>query len=329
MQSRAIVLDVGVFKACSKRGTEEGGDSDRKRGEGTATGRAMEVTVFPFSFREALSHGDLLPEKPWDALPKARHSTLEKAFRTYLTEGGFPDAQNLDVRDRRPLLQGYVDVAVLRDIIERHGISNPVALRWLQRHLLGNPSAPFSIQKFYDALKSQGLPVSKDSLHAFLAHFEDAFLIRTTSLLTASERQRMVNPRKAYPIDPGLIPIYERVGRDNLGHSLETAVFIELLRRGCEVHYFRTAEGNEVDFHAVDPAGNARLIQVCTTASDPATLQREVGSLVEAKTRYPEMETLLILLDPLPPGTTVPATVELVLAVQWFLEPTAHHGAQL
>jgi len=103
-------------------------------------------------------------------------------------------------------LQGYVDVAVLRDIIERHGISNPVAQRWLQRHLLGNPAAPFSIQKFYDALKSQGLPISKDSLHAFLAYFEDAFLIRTTSLFTASERQRMVNPRKAYPIDPGLIP---------------------------------------------------------------------------------------------------------------------------
>jgi predicted AAA+ superfamily ATPase len=283
-------------------------------------GRAMEVTVFPFSFREALSHRDLLPEKDWDALPKARRSILEKAFRTYLSEGGFPDAQNLDVRDRRPLLQGYVDVAVLRDIIERHGISNPVALRWLQRHLLGNPAAPFSIQKFYDALKSQGLPVSKDSLHAFLAYFEDAFLIRTTSLFTASERQRMVNPRKAYPIDPGLIPIYERVGRDNLGHALETAVFIELLRRGYEVHYFRTPEGNEVDFHAVDAAGNTQLIQVCVNASDPATLQREVRSLVEAKARHPEMRTLLILLDPLPPGTTVPDTIELTPAISWFLQ---------
>lgn len=283
-------------------------------------GRAMEVTVYPFSFREALRHQGLLPEKDWDALPKARRSTLEKAFRAYLTEGGFPDAQGLDVRDRRPLLQGYVDVAVLRDLIERHGISNPVALRWLQRHLLGNPTAPFSIQKFYDALKSQGLAVSKDSLHAFLAYFEDAFLIRTTSLLSASERQRMVNPRKAYPIDPGLIAIYERVGRDNLGHALETAVFIELLRRGFEVHYFRTAEGNEVDFHAVDPAGNAQLIQVCANASDPATLQREVRSLVEARARHPEMRTLLILLDPLPPGTSVPGSVELIPAISWFLQ---------
>ena len=57
-------------------------------------------------------------------MPKARRSTHEKAFRTYLTGGGFPDAQNLDVRDRRPLLQGHIDVAFLRDIIERPGIRN-------------------------------------------------------------------------------------------------------------------------------------------------------------------------------------------------------------
>jgi hypothetical protein len=38
---------------------------------------------------------------------------LEKAFLTYLAEGGFPDAQSLEARDRSPLLQGYVDVAVL------------------------------------------------------------------------------------------------------------------------------------------------------------------------------------------------------------------------
>lgn len=283
-------------------------------------GRAMEVSVFPFSFREALAHRNLLPEKDWEALPKAPRSVIEKAFRTYLAEGGFPDAQNLDTRDRRPLLQGYVDVAVLRDIIERHGVSNPVALRWLQRHLLGNPSTPFSIQKFYDALKSQGLPVAKDTLHSFLAHFEDAFLIRTTSLFTASERQRMVNPRKAYPIDPGLIPIYERVGRDNLGHAFETAVFIELRRRGCEVHYFRTLHGNEVDFHAVDAMGNPMLIQVCTNASDPVTLQREVRSLIEAKAQHPDIRTLLILLDPLPANTHVPDTVEVIPAIQWFLE---------
>ena len=189
-----------------------------------------------------------------------------------------------------------------------------------QRHLLGNPSTPFSIQKFYDSLKSQGLPVSKDTLHSFLAYFEDAFLIRTTSLFTASERQRMVNPRKAYPMDSGLIPICERFGRGDLGHALETAVFVELLRCGCEIHYFRTLRGNEVDFHAIDATGNPMLIQVCTNASGPATFQHEVRSLIEAKAQHSDIRALLILLDPLPSNTLVPEIVELIPAIQWFLE---------
>ena len=168
-------------------------------------GRAMEVLVHPFSLREALRHRGAEPKSPWNDLPKATRSALDKHFRAYLSEGGFPESQGVPVRDRASLLRTYVDVAILRDVIERHGVTNPAALRWLQRHLLGNPAAPFSVQKFFDALKSQGLPVGKNTLHDYLAHLEDAFLVRTVSLHTASERQRMVNPRKAYPIDPGLI----------------------------------------------------------------------------------------------------------------------------
>ena len=60
----------------------------------------------------------------------------------------------------------------------------------------------------------------------------------------------MVNPRKAYPIDAGLIPVFDRTGRSNVGHALETAVLIELERRRCEVTYVRTPQNHEVDFLA-------------------------------------------------------------------------------
>jgi predicted AAA+ superfamily ATPase len=284
-------------------------------------GRAMDVPVYPFSFREALDHRGMLPDKEWDRLPKARRSALTKALYDYLLEGGFPEAQGIEPRDRRPLLQGYVDVVVLRDVIERHRVSNPVALRWLQRHLMCNAAAPFSIQKFYASLKSQGVPVAKDSLHAFLSYFEDAFLIRTTSLLAASERQRMVSPRRAYPIDPGLIPIYEFSGRANLGHALETAALVELLRRGCDVHYYRTPKHGEVDFHVTTPAGDVLLIQVCVDATDPDAFARETRSLKESQKTLPAARRLLLLLQPLPPGTEVPEGIEVVSAIQWFLCP--------
>ena len=282
-------------------------------------GRAMEVLVHPFSLREVLRHRGAEPASPWMDLPKANRSQLENHFREYLAGGGFPESQGVPARDRASLLRTYVDVAVLRDVIDRHKVSNPAALRWLQRHLLGNPAGPFSIQKFFDTLKSQGLPVGKNTLHDYLAHLEDAFLVRTVSLHTASERQRMVNPRKAYPIDPGLISLYERTGRANLGHALETAVLLELERRGCVIDYVRTEEAHEVDFFARHPEGDATLIQVCSEVSEPGTYEREVRALVAAAAEYPGAIPLLLTFDTLPPRSPLPKPLCWQPAIAWLL----------
>ena len=135
---------------------------------------------------------------------------VERALSRYLSEGGYPEAQGVETRDRFELLRSYVDTAMLRDVVERHGVSQPVALRWMVRQLLGNAGGTFSVHKFHRDLRSQGIAVAKDTLHAFVAHLEDAFLVRTVSIATESERRRMANPRKVYPIDPGLIAVFDR-----------------------------------------------------------------------------------------------------------------------
>lgn len=86
--------------------------------------------------------------------------------------------------------------------------------------------------------------------------------MRTVWIDAASERQCMVNPRKAYPVDPGLIPVFDRTGRANVGHALETVVLVELERRGMSAGYVRTPEGHEVDCVARRPGGGEELIQV-------------------------------------------------------------------
>lgn len=261
-------------------------------------GRAMEALVHPFSFREFLRHSGREPERPPDRLPKAARSALEKQLRSYLAHGGFPESLEVVDRDRFALLRGYVDTAILRDVIERHAVSHPVALRWMVRQLLGNAGGSFSINKFHGALHSQNIAVGKDTLYAYLAHLEDAFLIRTVSLGSESERQRMVNPRKVYPIDMGLIPIYDAAGRSHLGHALETAVLLELERRGAEISYVRTANGFDVDFLARYPDGHRELIQVCADLDEPSTREREVRALVDARREYPDAALHLIGLAP-------------------------------
>ena len=209
---------------------------------------------------------------------------------------------------------------MLRDVVERHNVRNVTGLRWLVRHLLGNAGGLFSMEKFRAALKSQGIPIAKDTLHQLLAHLEDCFLVRIVWMESTSERQRMVNPRKAYPVDPGLIPVFDRTGRANLGHALETAVLVELERRRYEVTYVRTAEGYEVDFLARAADGGTELIQVCADLSDPATAARECRALAAAGKRFPRARRRLLTLtqDGLP--AAVPAGTDVRTVGEWLLE---------
>lgn len=284
-------------------------------------GRAMELLVHPFSFREALRHADAEPSRPYERLVPDERAALDQRLRRHLAEGGFPEAQGADPRDRAALLAGYVDVVVLRDVIERHAVSNPLALRWMVRQLLANPGGSFSIKKHYDSLRSQGVAVGKDTLHHYLSHLEDAFLVRTVAMHSASERQRMVNPRKAYPVDPGLIVLYERSARTHHGRALETAVMLELERRGCEVAYVRTPEGFEVDFLAQRLGAAPQLVQVCLESDRDETWARELRALQAGMDLVPEAEALLVTLDAAAPSRPLPPGIQWFPAAQWLLEP--------
>ena len=281
-------------------------------------GRAMEALVHPFSFREYLRHLGREPKTDPDRIPQAARSALEKDLRTYLAQGGFPEVQGAGHRDRHELLKSYVDVALLRDVVERHAVSHPVALRWMVRQLLSNAARSFSVNKFYGALKSQGFHIGKDTLHDYLGHLEDAFLVRAISIAADSERRRMVNPRKVYPVDPGLISVFDRSGRGQVGHALETCILLELERRGAEIAYVKTQNGFEVDFLARYPDGKLDLIQVCADLDDPATREREIRALLDAKNDHPRTAMHVISLER-PSGLDLPRGITLHSTSSWLL----------
>jgi len=281
-------------------------------------GRGVEVLMHPFSFREAHRHRGMEPAS--GSYDSEERSRLDASLRQYLMTGGFPEAQELEDRDRVRLLRSYVDVMTLRDVIDRHAVSNTTALRWLQRELLGTPGGMFSINKLFGVMKSQGIAVGKDTLHEYLAHFEDAFLFRTVWMHSTSERQRMVNPRKVYPVDPGLIPVYERGGRAQTGRALETVVMLELERRGYDVSYVRTESDLEVDFLATQPTMEPLLIQVAAETGAPETLEREIRGLEAGIQEHPRATPLLITMDASAPRAELPSGSRWVAASEWLLD---------
>ena len=331
--SRTIYLDevhlVPGWETYVRRLVDEGmreifvsGSSAKLLSREVATslrGRALEVLVHPFSFRECLRHANAEPAQPWAALSPRERTTLDAALARYLQTGGFPEAQQAAPRDHRTLLQSYVDSMLLRDVIERFRVSNTTALTWLARALLSAPGGRFTVTRLRNTLKSQGVPVAKETLEAYLDHLDDAFVVRTIAMHSTSERQRMVNPRKAYPIDPGLIALYSRSDRTYRGASLETVVLLELERRGYSVTWVKVGDDREVDFLAEQPGEQPLLVQVCLDAAADQTWEREVSALAEAAAQHRKARAIMVTGTSSPPGHGLPKRVEWRSAAEWLL----------
>ena len=154
--------------------------------------------------------------------------------------------------------------------------------------------ALFSINKFFHSLKSQGVACSKNALHEYLAYFSDVYLFFPVSIFTDSERQRMVNPKKVYAVDTGMIRACSRNIYPDWGLLLENFVFTELRRTGLQINYYKTRKGHEVDFITTDINGNLKLYQVSFDLSDPETRNREIRSLVAAMKELDIKESFII-----------------------------------
>lgn len=282
-------------------------------------GRAMATVVSPFSFREFLRHRGEEPDAPVRQLTAPQRSAVEKRLREFLVAGGFPEAQGVDVATRIALLQGYVDTALFRDVVERYGVTQVAALRWITRHALRSPCGSFSANRLYHDLRSQGHAIGKAAVHDLLGHLVDAFLVAAVPVATESERRRNTNPRKLYPVDPGLIQAFDSGGRSNAGHALELVVFNELQRRNADVAYVKTKGDLEVDFLARFPGGREELIQVCVDAADPATLGRELASLDAASGEHPRAARKMIVMDASAAARIKHPRTELLACHEWLL----------
>jgi hypothetical protein len=245
-------------------------------------GRSLTTEIFPFSYAEFLtSQGvDLSSGKRPGSKAKA---VLQNLVGKYVEIGGFPEVQSLDEELRRQVLRTYLDVVILRDVVERYAVNNVGALRALIRHVLAAPATRFSVNKFYNAVKSQGLTCTKNNLYDFLEYFSDAFLFYQVPIHSRSERVKRVNPSKVYVIDSAFFGIISPGRTVDQGALLENLVYMHLRRRGLEPEYYITDKGAEVDFLYTDPEeGRPRLIQACWDIRDPDTREREILALLAA-----------------------------------------------
>jgi len=245
-------------------------------------GRSLPCEISPFSFAERIRFLGADFPAPGQSLAPAARDRLLAQLHTHLNDGGFPETVPMQPAERIQTLQNYVDVVILRDIVERHGVGNVALVRYLIRTLLATAGSRFTVNKLFNDLKSQGIRVAKNTLHEYLGYVEEAFLAFLVPIAARSIRKRQVNPRKVYAVDPGLVHAFS-FGSEDRGPLFENLIYTDLRRRGCEVGYHITRSGREVDFIATFPDGRARLYQVTYDVSSESARRREEDALDEAR----------------------------------------------
>ncbi|KAF0238996.1 MAG: hypothetical protein FD181_381 [Prolixibacteraceae bacterium] len=237
------------------------------------TGRHITKELFPFSFQEFCSFCDL--------------QKTEQALLSYLQTGGFPEY--VKTRDEDNLTQLFDDILV-RDIAIRYGIRDLKTLKSLALFIISNTGKYVTGNKL-KALFNVG---STSTIMEYMSHLEQSYLLFFVQKFSYSVRKQMINPRKVYTIDTGLVNVNSLSFSKDFGRKLENSVFLHLRRQYKDIYYY--AEKGECDFIVVEKGEVTDVIQVCYQLTQD-NLDRELNGLFEALHFFNRDEGSIITLN--------------------------------
>jgi predicted AAA+ superfamily ATPase len=248
------------------------------------TGRHIPIILFPFSFIEFL-HFKEFDFRKEDLYITERRAKIVRYFEEYVQKGGFPEflkSENIDI------LQGYFNDILQRDIVQRYSVKYPMQLKELARYMITNSGKLMS----YNKLRQVSELKSTNTVIKYVDYMKTAYLIFTVPFFSYSLKQQLRNPFKVYSIDVGLRNAISFGFSKDFGRIYENIVALHLLRKGCEVYYWKGINGEEVDFVVKMANKIEHLVQVTYELEE--NKEREIKSLITASKEL-KCNSLIIL----------------------------------
>lgn len=237
------------------------------------TGRHITKELYPFSYVEYLQF--------------LQEQASETSWLAYLKSGGFPEFTKQNNPD---ILSTLLDDILFRDIAVRHNIRDVRSLKKLLLFILANSGNLITAKKLTHLLDVK----STSTILDYLSFFEESYLVGLVPKFSYSYRAQLVNPRKAYIIDNGLITISSPSYTDDWGRKMENAVYMALRQRNKELFYFNES-GCECDFAVFHNNQIEELIQVCYDLTPENSAREEKGLLAAMDFFKLETGTILTL----------------------------------
>lgn len=276
------------------------------------TGRHLATHLLPFSLREIIS----LSEK------SLTDSETRQKCLDYVSAGGYPEPWVKEVT-YRDYLQILFDSVLFKDIVKRYKIRFSAALEDLAMYLISNLASELS----YSSLAKTTQVKSVHTVGKYLGFMEEAFLFFKVSRFSYKVKEQIHSNKKIYCFDNGFYQAKAFKFSPDMGKLFENAVAIELKRQEfaheLKIFYWRNNEQEEVDFVVQKGLKVDMLIQVCYTAGESKTNDREIRSLLKAGKEF-NCNKLLVITNNLEMKKTVSwfglsADIEYIPLWKWIL----------
>jgi len=238
------------------------------------TGRNLTFELYPFSFREYLDFQSFPLKNEYTTREKA---TISSHLENYLKYGGFPEIA--ESKNTEELIQLYRDI-LIKDLLVRMNIRDNKDFRELALYLLSNSSKKISFNNLKNMLHFSSTSKVKDYIDAMLG----AYLFIQLFKYDPSIKKQIINDRKIYCIDTGLIRANAFSYSREEGRILENTVLLELKRRNLDIFYHQ--DKNECDFLIREGTKIKSAIQVSLSLHNPSTRNREIQGLTSTIEKY-------------------------------------------
>jgi hypothetical protein len=279
------------------------------------TGRYMDFTLFPFSFREFLDFSGFSFSE-MDLYSTKKISRLRRLLEDYMRSGGFPEVYKFGTRVP---VRIYEDI-INRDVIQRHRIRHQKALKDMARYLLTNSPCEITFSKLKNVCSIRDVHTVKNHIN----HLESAYLFFVLERFSFKLKQQIIAPKKVYCTDTGIIGSMAFKTSQDRGKLMENVVAVELLRRknywhnGWEIYYWKDHLQREVDFIIKEGTEVKQLIQVTYASGRDEVKDREIKAIRKASWDLGCKAMKVITWD----YDDKEGSIEFVPMWKWLIEPS-------
>lgn len=239
------------------------------------TGRHITKELFPFSYTEFLQFKNISPTK--------------NSIEQYLKNGGFPEY--LKSHDSQQLASLFDDI-LMRDIVARYGIKDTKSLQRLAAFLISNIGNRITASKLKQPLSIK----ATSTILTWLSHLEMSYLFAFVPMFSYSTKAQLINPRKVYAVDTGMLDSVSGTPQRDKGRKLENLIYLHLRRKFKEIYYFDHKDKGECDFITFKRGSVQNIIQVCYELT-PDNTERELKGIYEAMNFFNHNTATIVTLN--------------------------------